>query len=122
MTAWRTRLQFSLIEAFVLVVLLSLVWLRWRCVKRSSARQLDQKQTSFARSLKDKHVADDPDSRGHRAMALMCAAICWRGDPTDQEGMLGVADEFLQYIEGNNAMMPRPDQAIKGRLPNGGKR
>jgi hypothetical protein len=62
-------------------------------------------------------MTDSAEHRGHRAMALMCAAVCWRGDPTDSEGMLGVADEFLQYIEGDDAMMPRPDKQIKGRMP-----
>jgi hypothetical protein len=51
----------------------------------------------------------------------MCAAVCWRGDPTDSEGMLGVADEFLQYIEGDDAMMPRPDKLTKGHMPKGGR-
>jgi hypothetical protein len=64
----------------------------------------------------------DADHRGHRAMALMCAAVCWRGDPTDSEGMLSVADEFLQYIEGNDAAMPRPDPMIGGQMPKAGKR
>lgn len=61
----------------------------------------------------------NPETRGNRAMALMCAAVCWRGDPTDSEGMLGVADEFLQYIEGDDAMFPRPyaDKPVKGRMP-----
>lgn len=64
----------------------------------------------------------DREARGHRAMALMCAAVCWRGDPTDSEGMLSVADEFLQYIEGNDSVMPRPDKATKGEIPKFGKR
>jgi hypothetical protein len=59
----------------------------------------------------------EQELRGHRAMALMCAAVCWRGDPTDSEGMLSLADEFLQYIEGDNAVMPRPDRATGGVMP-----
>ena len=59
------------------------------------------------------------EHRGHRAMALMCAAVCWRGDPTDSEGLLSVADEFLQYIEGNDSAIPRPDKLTKGQMPRG---
>lgn len=59
----------------------------------------------------------DPETRGHRMMALMCAAIAWKGDPADAEDLLGLADEFLQYIEGDDSAIPRPDKLIKGRLP-----
>jgi hypothetical protein len=31
--------------------------------------------------------------------------------------MLSLADEFLQYIEGDDAIMPRADKLTKGRLP-----
>lgn len=61
------------------------------------------------------------EHRGHRAMALMCAAVCWRGDPTDSEGLLSVADEFLQYIEGDDSAMPRPDKLTKGHMPKSGR-
>lgn len=60
---------------------------------------------------------DTAEHRGHRAMALMCAAVCWKGDPTDSEGLLSIADEFLQYIEGDDAAMPRPDKLIGGKMP-----
>ena len=110
-------MQFSVIEAAALVVLLSLAALKWKSERGYLARDLAHYQTSFARSLKESAVDDSPEIRGHRAMALMCAAICWRGDPTDSEGMLGVADEFLQYIEGNNSVMPRPDKPTKGQIP-----
>jgi hypothetical protein len=77
-----------------------------------------RKQAILERAVPVSEIASDPDKRGNRAMALMCAAVCWRGDPTDSEGMLSVADEFLQYIEGNDAMMPRPDKREAGYLPN----
>lgn len=60
---------------------------------------------------------DEKEARENRAKALAHAAQCWRGDVADVEGILALADEFLQYIEGNNAVMPRPDKAIKGRIP-----
>ena len=60
---------------------------------------------------------NESEHRGHRAMALMCAAVCWRGDPTDSEGLLSVADEFLQYIEGNSQTMPRHDKLTGGQMP-----
>lgn len=63
----------------------------------------------------------EAESRGQRAMALMCASVCWKGDPTDTEGLLSVADEFLQYIQGDTAVMPRPDKLIKGQMPKGGR-
>ena len=78
----------------------------------------------YANAALDRHqsreptMSDDPEARGNKAMALMCAAVCWRGDPTDSEGMLGLADEFLQYIEGDDAIMPRPDKRLAGKLPN----
>jgi hypothetical protein len=64
----------------------------------------------------------EAEARGQRAMALMCASVCWRGDPTDTEGLLSVADEFLQYIQGDNAVMPRPDAQVRGQMPKAGKR
>lgn len=63
----------------------------------------------------------ESEARGQRAMALMCASVCWRGDPTDSEGLLSVADEFLQYIQGDTAVMPRPDKLTKGQMPKGGR-
>jgi hypothetical protein len=85
----------------------------------SRARKVQILRIGKVRPVSD-HL--EAETRGHRAMALMCAAVCWRGDPTDTEGMLSVADEFLQYIEGDNAVMPRPDRAIGGKMPKAGKR
>jgi hypothetical protein len=62
-------------------------------------------------------LSESTEQRGHRAMALMCATVCWKGDPTDTEGLLSVADEFLQYIQGDDSVMPRPDKLIKGKIP-----
>jgi hypothetical protein len=57
------------------------------------------------------------DSRD-RALSIALAAMSFRGDVVDIEKLLGVADEFLQYIEGDeSAAIPRPDKLSRGRLP-----
>jgi hypothetical protein len=112
---WRMLFPSCAIEAAAAVVLLILTWPALK-----SARSYFASSPRYAKTRLevDKLLAPiDPDNRANRAMALMCAAVCWRGDPTDTEGMLGVADEFLQYIEGNAASMPRPDPLEKGRIP-----
>ena len=101
------------LEVAVVAGLLILVLLRWRYERRCVLIG----PLCDTPSEMDELVASNPENRGNRAMALMCAAVVWRGDPTDTEGMLGVADEFLQYIEGNDASMPRPDKLSKGYIP-----
>ena len=107
----------SEIVAAVVVALSTLALLYWRSGKSSCASVPPYAQTRRGLEVDPLLAPIDPDNRANRAMALMCAAVCWRGDPTDTEGMLGVADEFLQYIEGNAASMPRPDPLEKGRIP-----
>lgn len=72
---------------------------------------------SYRRRPVSEITAEPVELRGNRAMALMLAAIAWKGDPTSDEEILSLADEFLQYIEGNNAIMPRPDKLMKGAMP-----
>lgn len=60
---------------------------------------------------------DPVEERHCRVMALMCASVSLKGE-FDAERLLGLADEYLQYITGDdNAALPRPDKASKGRLP-----
>lgn len=46
------------------------------------------------------------DDRCNRAMALMCSAISWKGNPVDVGGMLSLADEYLAFIEGKESEEP----------------
>lgn len=58
------------------------------------------------------------ESRGDRALSIALAALTFRGEVMDIERLLSVADEFLQYIEGDdNAAIPRPDKLAKGKIP-----
>jgi hypothetical protein len=60
---------------------------------------------------------DDGEMRAYRATAIMAASISLKGD-FDAEKLLGLADEYLQYITGNdNAALPRPDKATRGKMP-----
>jgi hypothetical protein len=105
------------IEVAAVAGLLILILLRWRYERACLTRFLAQTSCVPELELIVTETPLDQESRGHRAMALMCAAVVWRGDPTDTEGMLSVADEFLQYIEGDNSVMPRPDKLVGGKLP-----
>ena len=59
----------------------------------------------------------DPE-RLVRAISIACASLCWKGKIEDTEGILGLSDEFLQYITGDDSSaIPRPDKATKGRMP-----
>lgn len=59
--------------------------------------------------------SDDREGRRNRATAIVCAAVCFRGEIADVERLLGLADEFLDYIEGDDTMpIPRPDK-VKGK-------
>lgn len=56
--------------------------------------------------------------RAHRALSIALAAMSFRGEIVDIERLLGLADEFLQYIEGDDsAPIPRPDKMCKGKMP-----
>jgi hypothetical protein len=47
----------------------------------------------------------------------MCACVSLKGE-FDAERLLGLADEFYQYITGDDdAALPRPDKASRGKLP-----
>ena len=51
------------------------------------------------------------NERTTRAIGLCLAAIAWKGDPTDVGGIIGLADDFVQYLEGDDAApIPRPDK------------
>ncbi len=52
------------------------------------------------------------DERSRRAVAVACAAIVTSrsNEMPDMETFLGIADEFVQYIEGDDSIvLPRPD-------------
>jgi hypothetical protein len=74
-------------------------------------------QTSRHRLSGGRVMADSPEDRGNRAMALMLAAVSWKGDPADSVSILGLADDFLDYIEGELDHIPLADALSKGRLP-----
>lgn len=62
-----------------------------------------------------------PEARRNRATALTLASICViarKGEPTPED-ILAQADEFLQYITGDDdAQMPRiHDKRVGGKLP-----
>lgn len=111
---------FSLLVAIALAELLGFALLSLRYGRSCSGSYQPRAMTAPVPEVAMSEIAFsnlEAESRGHRAMALMCASVCWRGDPTDTEGLLSVADEFLQYIQGDNSIMPRPDKAIKGSMP-----
>lgn len=76
--------------------------------------------TSTRHSYRSRAVsenAESEDDRFNRAQALMLAAIAWKGDPASCNDIMALADEFLKYIEGASATMPRADQILKGTMP-----
>jgi hypothetical protein len=109
------RLPSFVIEVAVLAALFSLILRKWKSESACLARSLAAAEMSFARSLKE---AVMPDVRGNRALAIALAAMSFRGEALDIEKLLGLADEYLQYIEGDDdAQIPRPDKLAKGRMP-----
>jgi hypothetical protein len=107
----------SEIVAAALVALSMLALLYWRSGKRSTVYVPPYAQTRRGLDVDPLLAPIEPDNRANRAMALMLAAIAWKGDPAADVDILGLADEFLQYIEGDDAAMPRPDKLSKGRIP-----
>jgi hypothetical protein len=56
-------------------------------------------------------MADEAEGRRNRALAIACASVSFRGVAMDVETLLSLADEFLDYIEGDDgAPIPRPDK------------
>ena len=50
------------------------------------------------------------ETRAHRAQALALAVMAHKGDKFDMAGLMALADEYLAYIEGDDAApIPRPD-------------
>jgi hypothetical protein len=59
-------------------------------------------------------VVETRVNRGNRATALCLAAMSFRGEAFDMAGVMMLADEYLNYIEGDDsAPLPRPDLAGK---------
>lgn len=59
-------------------------------------------------------MAEEAEGRRNRAFAIACASISFRGAAMDVETLLSLADEFLDYIEGDDsAPIPRPDKTPK---------
>ena len=106
-------------EVAVVAGLLILVALRWRFERRCLASVLRYAQTRRGLEV-DPLLApiDPPDNRGNRALAMTLASIAWKGSEHDFEDIISLADEILQYIEGNDeALIPRADKPSKGRIP-----
>jgi len=60
----------------------------------------------------------DREARRDRAFAIACASVSFRGAFKDAEQLLGLADEFLEYIQGDDsAQIPRPDKTTGGKVP-----
>lgn len=58
------------------------------------------------------------EQKRNRAFAIACASVSFRGTAMDVESLLSLADEYLEYIEGDDeARIPRPDVITPGRLP-----
>jgi hypothetical protein len=107
----------SEIVAAALVALSTLALLYWRSGKSSTVYVLPYAQTRRGLDV-DPLLAPLPsDNRSNRALAMTLAAIAWKGDNPEFEDILSLADEILQYIEGDDAAMPRPDKLSKGRIP-----
>lgn len=68
-------------------------------------------------------VVRSSEDRRDFATALLLGAICCGrlrhvGEALDAEDVLSQADEFLQYITGNNsAKVPRHDEPDAGKMP-----
>ena len=59
-------------------------------------------------------MAEETEGRRNRAFAIACAAVCFRGNAiTEAHTFFTLADEFLDYIEGNDCA-PKPDKLMKG--------
>ena len=51
------------------------------------------------------------EHRTNSALALCLACMSFKGDAFDIEQLMGLADEYLAYIEGDDAApIPRPDK------------
>lgn len=51
------------------------------------------------------------EHRGNCALALCLACMSFKGDKFDMGQLMGLADEYLAYIEGDeHAPIPRPDK------------
>lgn len=62
-------------------------------------------------------IAIDPE-RLLRAFSVACASMCWKGKGDDTDGIQGLADDFYEYINGDdNTPMPRPDKLQRGQVP-----
>jgi hypothetical protein len=109
---------FSALEVAAVAGLLTLVWLRWRFERRCLASALRYAQTRRELRVEPLLAPIEPGNRGNRALAMTLASIAWKGAEHDFEDIISLADEILQYIEGNDdALIPRADKPSKGRIP-----
>ena len=112
---WRTpsRSFASVLDG--LALLLMRVLLFWRSEPRYSTAPFVRVLTPTREAPVSESPSDDREGRRNRATAIVCAAVCFRGEIADVERLLGLADEFLDYIEGDDTMpIPRPDK-VKGK-------
>jgi hypothetical protein len=53
----------------------------------------------------------DAEHRSNAALALCLACMSFKGDKFDMAQLMSLADEYLDYIEGDDASpIPRPDK------------
>ena len=53
----------------------------------------------------------DAEHRSNAALALCLACMSFKGDKFDMAELMSLADEYLEYIEGDDATpIPRPDK------------
>lgn len=57
------------------------------------------------------------EHRSNAALALCLACMSFKGDKFDMGQLMSLADEYLAYIEGNDATpIPRPDKSGKSNI------
>lgn len=106
----------SVLAAIASVELFSLIALRLKYGNGCSASYQSRAKTLPAPELLEAVMSDD--ARGNRALSIALAAMSFRGEVMDIERLLSLADEYLQYIEGDDsAAIPRPDKLAKGKIP-----
>lgn len=107
----------SEIVVAAVVALSTLVLLYWRSGKSCSVSVPRYARTRFEVDPLLAPIEFGPTEQLHRLAAILAASVVFKGEPTDMESFLGVADECLQYIRGDDARMPRPDTLSRGRIP-----
>lgn len=107
------------IAVAVSVALSSLILLKSRFEKPCSGNYQGRAEILRAAKIMEAVVSElDGNTRASsRAVALCLASISLRGE-FNMANLLGLADEYLKYIEGENASpIPLHDKLAKGRMP-----